>query len=214
MKFCLASLYMPNYAPLAALTIDQNKIPYCERHGYEWCVMVDGFGDNLGFDKIRHILDIMEANESYDWIYYCGCDTLITNFNILLEDLADNDFHLIIANDVNGWNADSFLIRCSPEGRDFMQRVLAEEPRLKSHVWAEQMGMIELGERLPHLVKVLPQKMLNSCQYDLYGFSGLVLDKLGNPGEWTPGDFLIHWSGCGLQQRLKLAEKYLPLVQR
>jgi hypothetical protein len=217
MRICLCTLHSPEYRPLANITLWQNKMLYAERYGYVVAVKTDGLTGAWGWDKIQYLADIMgDHPKYYDWLYWSGCDTLITNFTIPLERFAvqadEAKAILVIANDVNGWNSDSFLIKCCPQGRAFLEMVLAMRSRLQSHSWQEQQAMIEMGALVPSLVRVVPQKELNSNQYSVYGLPDDTKDKLGNPGNWTPGDFLIHWSGCGLNDRMKLAQQYLPLV--
>lgn len=216
MKFCVTTLYMDNYLPLAELTVEQNKIPYCLRHGYAFRRMRNGFTDCLGFDKIRFLVGLLKA-EPFDWFYYCGCDTLITNMGIRLESFVDPLTHLVIANDINEWNADSFLIRRSSEGIDFMEEVLALEPTFKSSKFFEQDAMISLREKYKAVTKVLPQKALNSYDYVLNNYFGQGeergrKDALGNDGQWTAGDFLIHWAAMTLEARIEQAKLLLPQV--
>jgi hypothetical protein len=63
--------------------------------------------------------------------------------------------------------------------------------------------------------------MINSYDYSIYPDSNFLdaLDRFrnkqdyyGNYGQWESGDFLIHWPGTNLNQRLELARKYLPLI--
>jgi hypothetical protein len=64
-------------------------------------------------------------------------------------------------------------------------------------------------------IKIVPQRTMNSYDYDLY--PGLVphiykKDLLGNDGQWQSGDFLIHWPAVPLATRIKLAQEMLGQV--
>jgi len=222
MNFCLASLYRPNYRPLAELTIDRNKIPYCERHGYSWCLMTDGFSNNLGFDKIRHMLWIMTEHAEFDWVFWCDCDTLITNFHIRLEELVNTDRHVIVAPD---WcaqvQAGVFLVRCSPEGKAFLSDVLDQESRLKNHGWAENQAMIDLLQKHRAIIERVPQRKINAYDYarhfrEKYPLQPKVMegvDFYGQDGQWKLGDFMIHWPSLSMETRISEAKRLLPMVR-
>ena len=68
-----------------------------------------------------------------------------------------------------------------------------------------------MGDR----IKIVPQRQINSYDYDQYPGSiphVYKKDLLGNDGQWAPGDFLIHWPGIGLDRRIPLAEQMLTQV--
>jgi len=68
-----------------------------------------------------------------------------------------------------------------------------------------------MGDR----IKIVPQRTINSYNYDLYPGSiphVYKKDLLGNDGQWQSGDFLIHWPGIPLAQRLVLAQDMLKQV--
>tara|TARA_Y100000310_G_scaffold249811_1_gene255946 strand:- start:212 stop:1012 length:801 start_codon:yes stop_codon:yes gene_type:complete len=161
MKNAIATLHSPwNYQELADLT-NPNKERYCAKHGYDFHPRFSNLdyakyradpnrpmGINnwhSGFQKIGHVLDLLKCGE-YEWVFWLGCDTLITNFDIKIEDVADNDYHFIVANDCNEWNSDSFMVRSSEEGIAWMERLDDSVDKYASHVWGEQQAMIDLRD--------------------------------------------------------------------
>jgi hypothetical protein len=109
----IVSLHTPNYQVLADFTWNQNKQEYADKHGYKTILKLDNFKGNMtiGYEKIFFLQDIMRENPNIEWFWWLGTDTMITNYNIKIEDVIDNDYHFIIGTDGNGMNADGFFIR-------------------------------------------------------------------------------------------------------
>lgn len=94
---CLLTGCLPNYDCLAAFTITANKLPYCHLHGYrlELCGQVSppyrngkSHASGYSWSRLARMLELVESGR-YEWVYCVGCDTMITNFWIGLEDLVD-----------------------------------------------------------------------------------------------------------------------------
>jgi len=235
MNIALANIYTKNILPLAVITTEYNKRKYCEKHGYDLIIKKNNFAyPHLGFAKINMILDMLKSNK-YDWVYWCGSDTMITNYDIKLEDMIDDDYHFIISYDVWDFNSDSFLIRNSEEAIKFFTHIESlydiyvdqngdaldmgmRLPDGGGRAWAEQGAMTDLYQQnheYQKIIKPMPQKFMNSYLYNLYPSSWhqKAKDCKGNDGQWSNGDFLIHWPGMSNQNRISLALQYLPIVQ-
>ena len=223
MKTMVFTLSRDNYKPLRDIT-SLNKIEYCQKHGYSFEERNDNFHfPQPGFEKIYRMLELLVQNKC-DILYWCGTDTLITNFNIKITDLIDAEHDFFISTDVNDINADSFIVKNTICGREFLSKILNLYPQYQHDVWAEQRCIINLinqEECYKNITKIVPQKTLNSYDYSIYSESCCfgALDRFrkrqdcyGNDGQWSKGDFLIHWPGTDLNQRLELAHKYLPLI--
>lgn len=211
MNFALLSLHDPPYQPLANLTWP-NKIKYAERHGYSYACKTDNwYGIKFAFEKVWFIRDMMDAYPEIDWFWWVGCDTLVTNMTIPLDQVVDNNYHFMIATDCNGINADSILMRNSEKGRDYIDVIKSKYEQYKDHHWYEQQIIIDTHQDYPDVVKLVPQRMINAYNYDLYPGCD-PHDKFGNDGMWKPGDLLIHWPGTNLPHRIHLANAYLNQV--
>jgi mannan polymerase II complex MNN10 subunit len=223
MKIGVFTLSKDNYKSLRDIT-SLNKFEYCQKHNYLFIEKTSNFYfSNLGFEKIYSILELLNK-QNCDIIYWCGVDTLITNFNIKITDIIDTEHDFFISTDANNINADSFIIKNTIDARSFFQKILDFYPQYVYHEWAEQQAIIDiLGNDMYYnnITKILPQKKLNSYDYNIYPESNFLsaLNRLknkqdfyGNDGQWSEGDFLIHWPGTTLNQRLELAQKYLPLT--
>ena len=212
MNFALVSINDRYYQPLADITWTQNKVEYAELYGYGHACKVDGFyGIAIGFEKMYFIRDMMNDYPDIDWFWWTGCDTLITNMTIKLEDVIDNNYHVIIATDCNGLNSDSLFLRNSPEGRAYVEMICSKYEEYKDDVWVEQRAIINTLDDNKDIVKIVPQKLINSYEYALYP-ECIPIDKNGNDGQWSQGDLLIHWPGLSLPHRITLAQHYMTQV--
>lgn len=211
MNFAILSLHNQPFQPLADLTWP-NKVRYAEKWGYgHACKSNNFYGVALGFEKVWFIRDMLETYQDIDWFWWVGCDTLVTNMQISLEDRVDNNYHFIIATDCNGINADSFLIRNSPQGKEYISMILSKYEQYKDHGWLEQQVIIDTLDQNRDIIKIVPQRDLNAYNYSLYP-ECQPFDKNGNDGNWQNGDLLIHWPGTSLPHRIHLSHYYLTQV--
>ena len=221
MSVTIVSICSEAYGGLAEWTVDRNKRLYCQRWGYELVdVRVGVTSDRVaGYERMEIILGLMHG-KSYgwkgpaaedEWYWAMGVDTMITNFNRRLEEFVDPAFHFVIARDFNGLNADSYLVRNSPQGRCWLEFILSQRRAYEGTGFVEQGVMIDWHQREPFRgwIKVTAQsgpEGINAYEMRLYGGTE------ESEGQWRPGDFLVHWPGRGLEERLGLAAKYAELV--
>lgn len=226
------------YQDLADLTWHQNKTEYAVMHGYGMYARTEDFatrGSNdlmTGFEKIYIARDVLLENPEFDWIWWTGTDSMITNFSIKIEDRIDNNYHFIICSDINGINADSILLRNSPKCLNFLDKILELQDEVKNFWDTEQRAIGKLldlpgtgdpgwpeGQDLviknqyKDVVKIVPQRYMNSFNYHLYHYKEHK-DKLLQNGNWQPGDWLIHWPAVSLQGRIQLYNQYKEHIVR
>lgn len=217
MKFALVTAHNERYQPLADLTWHQNKELYARRWGYDAIAKTDGYCypvSQISFERTELIIDLFET-QGYDWIHACGCDTMITNFTISLESLIDDNFDFIIATDCFNINNDSFLARNTPTTLAWLKHVVAVREQYADDPWYDQQAMIDSIDMMGDRIKIVPQRMINSYDYDQYPGSVPHVykkDMFGNDGQWQPGDFLIQWPGISLERRIPLAQQMLTQV--
>lgn len=218
MKIALVTAYDEAYKPLADLTWEQNKKVYAKIWGYDTYAVTDGFKNisDISWARTRKVIELLESG--YDWVHAVGCDTLITNYDIRIESLVDNDKDFIIAVDCLNINNDSYFAHNTPNCINWLKHLdtLQDQYCMKHH-WNDQQCMIDNIERLGNGLKVVSQKMINSYDYDLY--PGIVphiykKDLFGNYGQWEPGDFLIHWPAVPLDKRIILAQNLLSQMSQ
>jgi len=210
----VASLHDANYADLAALT-NQSKKEYCDRHGYQFYVLTEmKFSTITGFNKIHFALEILLAHPEIEWLLFSECDAMITNQTIRIEDRIDNNYHFIVPVDRLNLNSGNFLIRNSSEGLSYLRMIIAKEQEYQEVEWAEQQVIIDTIEQYQDIVKIVPQKYMNSYEPEIYDYCDARFDILGNSGAWEPGDWIVHWPGTHKPTRLERANTHLPLITR
>lgn len=221
MSHCLLTFHDKNFEELANITLFQNKIKYAELHGYDCVYKTEGFSKKIGFDKL-YCLDSLFKTNKYEWILWTDADAMITNFSIKLEDLIDNNFHFIVATDFNGINTGVFLIRYSDQGRKFLDYLIEFSRKHPDVRMQEQQFIKEAYEKtdFKQIIKIVPQKTMNSYMYDLYQsrYSSTPncrnrVDSLGNNGDWQVGDFIVHLPDISQKTRIDIAKQMLDLIK-
>lgn len=205
----VASLHDANYSDLAALT-DQSKQEYCARYGYQFHVLTEmKYSTITGFNKIHYALDLFTQHPEIEWLLFSECDAMITNQTIRIEDRIDDDYHFIVPVDRLNLNSGNFLVRNSEQGRAYLQMIIDKEESYKDVEWAEQQVIIDTIDQYQDIVKIVPQKYMNSYEPEIYDYCDARFDILGNSGAWEPGDWIVHWPGTYKPTRISRANHHL-----
>ncbi len=177
-----------------------NKMEYCLKWNINLSIKRHEKNCNLNIDRNQIMRDSIQGS---DWLWFMGADTLIMNQNIDVRSLLDEDYDLIIAEDVNGLNNDVFFLKNNQNGNEFLNRTLLNIP-LCAH---DQDAMVKSISELPHLkVKVCQQRQFNSYLYSEYRYPS---DK---GGSFQLGDFILHFPGIPNPRRNVLMPEYLNKV--
>lgn len=121
--------------------------------------------------------------------------------------------HLLICGErVTPIQADSFIVKCSPESAAYIRDILNQYSAYKHHPWVENQAMIDLRDKHAAITHIVPQWMMNSYDYSRFYAIGPQYrdncDCYGHRGQWQQGDFLIHWPCATMQQRLQWLKEY------
>ena len=219
---------------LAALTIP-NKQEYCQINGYEFQTHeLGGEGINIdgqySYRRMGFVLEKLKT-EGWDWIWVSGLDVLITNMNIRLESIIDDNFGLIHSCDaLDPCMAcmDSYLV--SPKAIPLLECVMSyrDNPIGRLQEQTTTLALIKEG-RFTGIHKLLPQRVMNSYQYQAPNNTPYVgspyvgenenwkngIDSMGFPGEWQLGDFVIHVGATNdWQFKVNFIREFLTNIQR
>ena len=209
----IISYHDDTYQPLADYTWFGNKVPYGEKHGYH-CqtekMMSQGHGSQL--QKVDFVNRMLHDPRNFEWVWWTGCDLMVTNFNTKIEERIDDQYHMIIATDCNGFNADSILVKNTQQSKDYWKMVADILPSLHWHWEGEQKIIKDTYANYKDMIKVVPQRDINAYDYSTYGGAYPSMDYLNTDGNWQQGDWVIQWPGLSLERRLKLAEQYTKLI--
>lgn len=211
--YAIISYHDSTYQPLADITWDNNKIPYSQKYGY-YCEFepLEGLGHIGQLQKVRFINRMLNDPRNFEWIWWTGCDLMVMNFHTRIEDKIDNNYHMVIATDCNGVNADSILIRNSELGRAYWKMVADILPTYSHHWEGEQRIIKDTYPNYKEIIKIVPQRDINAYDYNIYNGIYPNKDFLGTDGNWQPGDWAIQWPGIGFDVRMRLAHHYAQLV--
>lgn len=238
----MVTIHTENYFPLSKITWDNNKVPYAEKHGYETFYWdKQGYAKTIGYSKIYLISMILNERPDIEWLWWTGTDTLITNTEIKIEHKIHDQYHFIMSVSFNNIDADSFLVRNTPQGREIMQSMVDSEEEYSKYWDAEQRAFAvtfglptlfeprtgkplpwtckpvpKLNEKYSNIVYIANQTYMNSYDYSVYHNnhpqSRTKKDVLGFNGEWKKGDWLIHFPGLSFNKKVSMCEKYISHV--
>lgn len=217
MRCAIIGIHDDNYKEMADLTWHRNRKLYAEHRGYDAIAKIDKFGSlDIGWWKIQILLELMNKNQ-HDVFFISGADTMITNFTIPLTNFLYDGYSVTLSTDFNGIQADSLVVRNDANGRAWCQMIMDKMPDYIRHPFREQGTMMETTQLDPwnKIVKVVPQRFINSYFYDLYcpgkGAKNHN-DAMGFNGNWQKGDWLLHCPDHKMPVRMALFNHILPLV--
>lgn len=214
--YVVGSFNNESFEELADVT-DSTKIEYGNIHGYEVYLKKNNWrSSDMGFARIHYVKEAFELFPETEWLFLVDCDAIITNYTIKIEDMVDNNYHLIYTVYHNGFNVGNGLFRNSPEGRDYIDYILSLEGKYLPHPWKEQQAIIDTYERYKNIIKVVPARFMNSLQRQVYDRNQLPteIDLLGHNMLWQPGDWALHWPGADHKGRIEQAKVMLNNIVR
>lgn len=215
---CL-SLYQENYKPLADLTLRENRMEYCETHGYlpvfnEYPDMpnatVPEIHSMLGYAKIEMFLEVFEKHSHCTGAWFADCDGMVTNMR---REIIFPPYAIVSSCDRNGVNCGSMFVPNVPWAKAFLKKALDMKGNPRCPHEAEAFAEVcdkDNGHKMWHMV---PQRVMNSYHYPLYE-GDRSRDVFGAIGQWFQGDFFIHWPGRTLEQRIEHYKEYERMIER
>ncbi|KAF1840597.1 glycosyltransferase family 34 protein [Cucurbitaria berberidis CBS 394.84] len=181
----------------------KNKDHYARRHGYDLFVDYESHTERAVVYWKFNMAEKVIKSGKYDWIWWLDFDTLITNTDIKVTDIIEeelrnatnpNDIDYIVTHDCNGFNGGSFLIRGHERSLKFMYDAWAldDDAKAKGENLNEQDALFKLmkeDEAGAHRVHKMPQWKLNAFPEEISCF-----DELRKP--WEHGMFVLHFAGA------------------
>ena len=186
-----------------------NRALYATRHHYVLRV----------FNRIDHerpapwskVLALKSTIKSgqFEWLLWMDSDALITNFETHLDDFlpAAQEVDIVVSRDCTGLNTGIFLLRCSQSSMQLLEEVYSGihvNNDTINHFWWEQksfMDLYQVSDKVRSQTMIVSQKSFNS-------YPG----QPGCNGQWTEGDFIVHFPGQGAAERETYMEHYLEKV--
>jgi len=209
MKTALLSFYDESFEPLTNLTFPSLH-EYCERWGYSpyFGKPFTNCDPRNGFDRFVAVYGLFE--QGYDAVMWIDADAMITNHNISIADrLGDEKF--VIAADLHGLNSGVFIARNHIETRELIMSLInLGEMLLGDHPFREQEALNRYlsFDHYKRMVTILPQRMLNAVINEYYQ------RPPGFTGNWQPGDWILHFPGISMPDRLRIVPEYVKQIVR
>lgn len=191
MTFAIVSnWHSAEFEQLANLTIP-NRVSYAARQGY----LGGSFNFPGHFGKIAALL---EAWDSAEWLWWLDIDAIVTNPDIRLESLAECEIvrDVILSADYNGLNSGSMLFRTIPEVRQVLEKIWKLRETYDVAPWHDQNGFAYQLWAISDRVHIVGKRLLNSY-----------------PGDWKPGDFVLHCPGLPNAVRIEILTQRLKGIR-
>jgi hypothetical protein len=192
-----------SFAEVGDLTLP-SKRAYCECHGYDFFFGTDFDYTKvpLGFERVEMALDYLS---SYDWMLYTDADAIITNPNIRVEDLVDENYDIMVSHDTRvsshvELNNGVMFLRNTPWVHEILRWM--HQPLYHSHRWLSQQALMDVVNRGDgQRIKLSHFRDFNSLWHS-------ALPEFN----WQPGDFILHACGGGNLWRKTLFTEIAPKV--
>lgn len=218
--------YNQRYSRLAQITVENNFRRYCSIHKYSLYSdkMPDDFQRAPQWRKIKLIIDLLESNAA-EWFFFVDCDCLFMNFAIRVESLIDDGFDLIISRtsgapdyplDVedskDAFMSSQFLVKNSKNSLMIFKEIW------EAQEWPEGLDINQFDHEMRQMrftlsknewkskVKIIDEKLINRF-WPSRDPDFLNSFPYYNKNLWEPGDFIVHVTGCSLEERIEAIEK-------
>ena len=90
--------------------------------------------------------------------------------------------------------------------------IVDREESYRDVEWAEQQVIIDSIEEFQSIVKIVPQRYMNSYIQAPYDYCDVRTDVFGNSGEWEPGDWILHLPGLHKPVRIAVVEQITKFI--
>lgn len=143
----------------------------------------------------------IEVLPKHDWIVLLDADLMIMNHQIKFEDFIDDNYDLIISQDVNGFNAGVIFIKNTEWSLQFINRLWTQGYScFSSHSSPDQTALASLLYNEPkNKWKVLSQKLVNCYLYENYPWLPYY-----EQGQYNKGDFILHLASIPNEKRIHI----------
>ena len=162
----------------------------------------------LGFDIFERAITYLWE---YDSVIFIGADSLVVGRHLPASPY-DPSPPLIVSKD--WWTDDgyfsmgNYILRNTP----LMGTLIHEYFKAKGEHENEQNCMNAIVKQFPWLAAVLPHRRLNavpSCVRESKAWQEAYRKNEKIRGLWEPGDFLMHFTGCDNESRVRLIKEVM-----
>jgi hypothetical protein len=200
----IITYYDDSYTDLGTLTSSYLE-KYCKKHNYKLVKRNEVYlkeNRPSSWAKIKAIQEEFEKTE--DWIFWIDCDAIITNYEINLNNLIDENFDAIFSTDgfyTKGhfWPSGAcFLIKKTNRTLELLDKIWNQPKAIIDHCWWEQMALAKTINENAHL---------RSC-YKMLKYKEIF----SQIEDWNKNDFIMHIGG-GLKLNKEKHIKMLNFIK-
>lgn len=212
--------------PLSA----QNKYEYAMKNGYSFLCYrsYESYDRPPSWFKIPLILSLME---SYDWIFWSDADSIVTNFNIKVEEIIEKKYerkktvflspaispvevnlpdlkeqNYIITQDDYSPCMGEFMIRNCEWSKKFFLEINNQTQFINDPIWENraQDYLMFHNSKILEYCKFIPKKEMNA----------FYKNAKGEDLDWQQGDFVCHFPATEPERRLRYTKELIQKVIR
>jgi hypothetical protein len=202
--------------PLWSLTF-ANIEAYCEKYGFDFHKLHHSLDESrhISWSKIPFLIDQMNRHPNYDFYVWIDDDMLITNFDVNIENIIKQyDFNnLLISKDPESIeepiNCGLMVFKHNKSTFVLLNKIydMVEECGTRWAVNWEQDAFIKYyNEYMKNSKEIVatPYKMLQSFYRD---------NALSKKHIWQRRDFIAHFTGMTLENRIKYLQNIMTKYQ-
>lgn len=202
---------------------DIEVVDYARRQGYDFIVDYEQHADRPVCFWKYNMMERLIRTGKYDWIWWLDFDTLVTNTDIKVTDIIEEELKnatnpdaidYLITHDCNGLNLGTFIVRAHERSLKLMHDAFAlhDEAKKKDKHVSEQDATVELlsDKTIAETTLQVPQWKLNAYPQEIACFDE-------SRQVWEHGTFIIHFAGAwahvkGDDPTGQLMQKYEPEI--
>lgn len=187
-------------AELSEIT-QHNQKKYADRHGYDWsCENFEYDTPKFNENSLKTLHGLKEHIKETDVLMTVGADVMFMNQWIRIEDILVPGDNVVVAKEKFSWwpiNNDVMLWVNTPDTLALVDKFIADfdiwkqyQWRLQQHLW----NLIQTDLKVRKTVRVVEAQVMNQ-----------------HPRDWQLGDFIMHFYGMPVPNKVLLAEKFKKL---
>jgi hypothetical protein len=171
----------------------ENQQGYAKKHGYEWGSY---YFDYSRFNEtvLESLEDLKEQLAQVDVLMTVGADVMFTNWKIKVEDILVDKDCVVIARERTGWwpvNNDVMLYVNRPETFRVIDQMIEDYDIWKQYVWRTQQHIWNMKQELDwadKAIRIVEAEVMNQSMK-----------------RWQIGEFIVHFYGMPLEEKIKNA---------
>lgn len=215
-KIAIVTLFDHNYSELATMSI-KNKIEYANKHNYDF-IYFDDIIDKTRPPQWSKVKAVESILKDYDWVWWIDIDTLIMEFDIMLESLIDDNYDLIFTSNEYSYlsNGSSFfkntqltfdfLSDCYDLKHDCLKNV---NVNVFDHEQQSMRQLILNVDKYKSKSKLIDERCCNSfCVTENEQVLSIYPSWNLDSNIYQKGDFVIQFCGRSFSERINDFEKY------